>query len=241
MVTNLYPTSRLLTSPRPGDAGASWRVAGWSQPAEIVGGDFIEVHREGDMVRIWIGDVTGHGRLAAFASTVIRTRLRPFFTVAPTPHALRAASAQIFGSFDGDRFLSATIIELDQRRGLATVINAGNPSVVVYRADRQAVETVASSGMPLGLMSPAEWAAPEPCVVKLGPGDQILCFTDGLVDDRGRRGRFGMRRVIRVLQRNPDEAVSELASRFAAFSNPQAESDDVTVVSIQRGNDNPPA
>jgi serine phosphatase RsbU (regulator of sigma subunit) len=223
-----------LNPPSSEVANSSWKVEGWSQPAEVVGGDFVEVRRDGDIVRIWIGDVTGHGRLAAYASTVLRAKLQQFFAVDPTPQALRAASASVYNTFEGERFLCTTFITLNERQGRATVWNAGNPSVVVRRKQSNTIESIPSTGMPLGLVAPGEWVAPEPTVVELAPGDQLICFTDGLVDDRGRRGRFGMRRVIRVLQQRPDEAISELASRFTAFSNPQTESDDVTVVSIQR-------
>jgi serine phosphatase RsbU (regulator of sigma subunit) len=221
----------------PGPGGNLWDLQSWSRPADAVGGDFIEAHWRGSVLRIWVADVTGHGFLAARLAGRVRRVLRRYFAAPVSPDMLRQASAEVYRVLEGERFLSVTVLECDTRTNRVTILNAGNPPVVVYRQRGSTLETAPSSGMPLGLVSDAEWQAPRPVQFRLAPGDQLLCFTDGLTDEPGRRGRFGLRRVIRAFRRHRRNVIDELAGRLAAFSDqprPGLEQDDVTVLCLER-------
>ena len=74
---------------------------------------------------------------------------------------------------------------------------------------------------------------------RLGPGERLLLFTDGLWDARSRSGEpFGRKRLFehwaRALNLPLVEAVGELVARVSAHTEGADFEDDFTVVGIER-------
>ena len=73
--------------------------------------------------------------------------------------------------------------------------SAGHPPPLVVRAGG-AVETVPCSGPLLGIVP----AVVHPdVIVRLGPGDALVCFTDGVTEGRGAKGMYGDDRLAELL------------------------------------------
>jgi serine phosphatase RsbU (regulator of sigma subunit) len=71
---------------------------------------------------------------------------------------------------------------LDTNDHTVTLVNAGHPSPLIYRAATCALEEATPKdivGLPLGVVDGFDYAS---CQVKLGPGDSVFIFTDGVTD-----------------------------------------------------------
>jgi serine phosphatase RsbU (regulator of sigma subunit) len=89
--------------------------------------------------------------------------------------------------------------------------------------------------MPLGLMAEMAYEEGE---ARLGPGDGVLFYSDGLVEAHSAgREMFGFGRLARLLTGAPgaDGTIGGLLRELAAFTGPGWEQeDDVTLVTVLR-------
>ncbi|MET7952327.1 PP2C family protein-serine/threonine phosphatase, partial [Micromonospora sp. NPDC005324] len=102
---------------------------------------------------------------------------------------------------DHDRYgmITAVLAELDQLTGILQVISAGHPSGIVLRAGKivKVLPTPTALPVTLGDRRP-------PVVVEeaLEPGDQVLLYTDGIIEARTPDGEtFGTERLVEFATR----------------------------------------
>jgi len=73
-------------------------------------------------------------------------------------------------------------------------------------------------------------------VVRLGPGESLVLYTDGVTDTRGPTGRFGTDRLARVLagatDLEPDEIANRVDAALLEFED-GAQRDDVALLVLQ--------
>lgn len=169
-----------------------------------VGGDFLDVFELDDgSVAFFIGDVAGHD-LDAVATMVIAR------------HTLRAAGLHLRRTGRILRWLHDTLVATPDTVfctalfGVASphhdgsthvrLANGGHPPPVVVRADGQ-TETLSEHGRLLG--APTAWREPPEVEVQLQPGDRLLLYTDGLLENQ--RPRW-----------SPEDLHREVAARTSA-------------------------
>jgi serine phosphatase RsbU (regulator of sigma subunit) len=216
----------------------AWEIDGWIVPEDASGGgDFVMTQSTADSIRVWMCDVTGHGRGAAAASARVRRILRPFVQAPITLRNLCRANELVFRALQGDRFVCVTAIELATRGGRAIVANSGNPMLLLHRRGAERIDRFSSTGMPLGLIDPAEWRPPTFALTYLKPGDRFACFTDGVSDELARGSKPGLKRIVRSLLRPHGSPANEIAFRMTTATQTSAAQtgaghDDMTVVTI---------
>lgn len=150
-----------------------------------VGGDWYDVFRTADDLVLVIGDVTGHDLEASARMADLRGLLRAHAVHgSPAPDQVLAALAATATALRMDATATVTVGRLAPAAGGRWVLrfcNAGHPPPLLL-----------SRGA-------AAWLAPEPdlmlgvddsvCrtthVAELSPGDTVVLFTDGLVEQRG--------------------------------------------------------
>ena len=156
-------------------------VAGILEPAYNVAGDSFDYALNDDVLHVAIIDAMGHGLEAAIMATV---------AVAAYRHARRgdvdlpdlyaAMDEAITTQFPDDRFLTAQMVRLDVSSGLMRWVNAGHPHPLLLR-DRHVVRTLDSpTTLPVGFGG----ADPQVSEEALEPGDRVLFFTDGIIEER---------------------------------------------------------
>lgn len=181
-----------ITTPRVGIAGAL-------EPAYEVGGDAFDYAINGDLAEFAIVDAMGHGlRSSLMASAAVgsyRHSRRAGIDLPATYGGMDAVVAQQFGD---DEFVTAQIATLQLESGLLRWVNAGHPAPLLVRGLRVVRELQSSVTLPAGIGG----AAPEVSEVALEPGDRVLFYTDGVVEQRVVRGeQFGKERMIDLLLR----------------------------------------
>jgi CHASE3 domain sensor protein len=148
----------------------------------VVSGDFYDVLEDGNGGwALMIGDVCGKGATAAAATAMARWTLRSSLRVGDAPaEALRFLNDVALRQNDDGRFITAACLQLTFEAGAARVAIAcaGHPAPILVPRDGPPV-TVAAEGDLLGVMPSIRLHTAE---LRLGPGDSLVAYTDGVTD-----------------------------------------------------------
>jgi len=153
-----------------------------------VSGDFYDVFPIRGGWALTIGDVCGKGQEAAAMTAAARHAIRVLASFDDDPGAVLAKANEILlaGGYE-DRFVTAKLayVRWEKRRLRVTLADAGHPGPAVVRADGR-VELMAGGGQPLGLFPAAGLPAAPPQVetLRLGVGDLLFFYSDGVTDAR---------------------------------------------------------
>ena len=220
--------------PEPGGIDLSVRYR--SVGAGVIGGDFYDVFTV-DGGRSWlvvIGDVCGKGPEAAAVTSLVRHTIRAAARADPSPAALlRMCNDAILDADLGERFATIQIAAVRPQDGQAELRLAcgGHPPPVIRRADG-AIEEVQVRGDLVGLFEGAGW---EETASRLGAGDDMVLFTDGLLEARSPSGAFAPQLLDQVLRATAgataDQTTSALLAAIDAFEAGQPR-DDLAVLVV---------
>jgi serine phosphatase RsbU (regulator of sigma subunit) len=218
-------------SPRRGE----FDIAGYTVPAEIVGGDFFDFIPVTDRIQgIAIADASGHGLPAALQVRDVYTGLRMGvardFKIVRTVERLNRIIHQ---SRMTTKFVSLFYGEMEEE-GNFIYVNAGHPPPLHFHA--KGVTTLKQTGLVLG---PSATATYSRGFLSLEPGDALLLFTDGMLEATDPKGReFGVERLKRAFlalrERPSDEIVRALVEKVGEHARGRAAEDDRTVVVVKR-------
>ena len=160
-------------------------VAGRYRAAAVdqdVGGDFYDVFpiAEGRW-GIAIGDVCGKGPEAAALTSLARYTIRAVADRGPE-QVLELLNEAVLREQGSDRFLTALVGEVrpDGDELVLDLAVGGHPAPLLVRADGT-VEPVAIRGSLIGVIPDMKYIATR---VRLGVGDKLVLYTDGLTDAR---------------------------------------------------------
>lgn len=216
------------------------RVAGLSLAASYtvgdrvleVGGDFYDVvTRDDGVVAAVIGDVCGRGVDAAALTGMARHTLATLLQEGVSPQrALTRLNARL--RLDGSwRFITAGVALLRAHGDGYAVrwTSAGHPAPVMLRAGRDALRG-AGGGVPMGVLDSPVFATSR---LRLGGGDTLLMFTDGLTESRDGDGlMFEDAGLGAALTRLRDVPVQTLVDELSETA--QA-ADDIALLAIRAG------
>lgn len=214
-----------------------WRIATRYQPAREVGGDFYDFLALADgKLGVVLGDVTDKGIPAALVMATTRSMLR---AVAMQPQvtpgqALAQVNDLLCPDLPSSMFVTCFYAIVDPATGRVIFANAGQDTPYLRRPDGS-VGTLYATGMPMGLLPESRYEEGEATVA---PGDELLFFSDGLVEaHKASREMFGLPRLQRLLGSQDDATppITMLLHELAEFTGPDWEQeDDITLVSVQR-------
>jgi sigma-B regulation protein RsbU (phosphoserine phosphatase) len=163
-----------------------------------VGGDFYDVFESArNDWSIVIGDVCGKGPEAAALAALVRYTTRAAAIQTRRPRLVLNLVNEVVLRQSEDQFCTAAYVRLRPEGGAAraTISCAGHPQPLVLRA-RGDVETVPCRGRVLG---PFPDLASVDRIVRLGPGEALVLYTDGVTDARNADGFFGEERLAETL------------------------------------------
>ena len=197
-----------------------------------VGGDFYDVfERDGEWVLV-IGDVCGRGAEAAALTSLARHTIRAQAQHLKTPSSILWAlhEAVVADSGDDSRFLTAGCVVL--RGEELTAALGGHPPALLLRADGR-VEELETTGSLLGL--------PETTTIsdvggRLGAGDALVLYTDGVIEARRGGELFGEERLRSLLSGLAGSAADRIAGAIqdAAIDFGGSAEDDLAVLVLRQ-------
>jgi sigma-B regulation protein RsbU (phosphoserine phosphatase) len=225
-------------SPRRGDLD----IAGYTVPAEIVGGDFFDFIPVTDRIQgIAIADASGHGLPAALQVRDVYTGLRMGvardFKIVRTVERLNRIIHQ---SRMTTKFVSLFYGEIEED-GNFIYVNAGHPPPLHFHA--KGATPLKQTGLVLG---PSATATYSRGFLNLGPGDALLLYTDGMVEATDPKGlEFGVERLkkafLSLREKPADEIVRALVEKVGGHCRDCPSEDDRTVVVVKRAAAEPSA
>ena len=252
---------RVLLRPVPAELGAvriAVRYISATSRATI-GGDLYEVIAAPDATRFIIGDVQGKGLEAVkMASTV----LGAFRQVAPDTSDLAVIAARIEATLarelSDEQFVTAIVAQVSADGSKVELLNRGHPPPLLVDGTGPRLVEAAEGGLPLGLAQleadPGHLGQPgqagqaaqpgqaaqagspgRTAVIEVGPGDQILFYTDGVSEARGRSGEFfplAQSRAVRDAG-DPDQILDALSAEVLRHVG-HALDDDAAMLLIRR-------
>jgi GAF domain-containing protein len=209
-----------------------WQMATHYRPGgrAEVGGDFYDAIPLGEgLLAIFIGDVMGHGVAAAAAMAQMRSAIRAYLCIDPTPSAVVTALDGMFSRLSIDQLTSLAYAVIDTTAGEVRIVSAGHyPPMIVSRdgAPRLA-QTAPQRALGAGGDDRIETAWP------LEPGDTILLYTDGLVERRDEVIDEGLARLARHAHVLNQESLDDGLRTLVARLDDDAGDDDVTAIAVR--------
>ncbi|MEU3370140.1 SpoIIE family protein phosphatase [Streptomyces sp. NPDC006660] len=199
-----------------------------------IGGDWYDVvPLPGGRVGVAIGDVQGHDTHAAAVMGQLRIVLRAYAAEGHAPATVIARASVFLHELDTDRFATCTYAEADLSTGVLQIVRAGHVDPLVRLPDGSCRRMPVEGGLPLGLS--AEFGRLEYPVstVELDPGQTLLLYTDGLVEQPGADLDDGMRLLASLVRSGPEE-LEALADRLCDEVDERGGDDDVALLLLRR-------
>jgi serine phosphatase RsbU (regulator of sigma subunit) len=181
-------------------------------PAEILGGDFFDVTEIDDLhIGIIMADVCGHGVAASLVVVVLKTLLLNAAPFVKTPSMfLEHLNVQLLKIVPESYYLTCFYGILNTTTGLLKYASCGHPPPFLVRKSGT-LERLKSRGFFLGLDPQLDL---EEQSTVLEANDQIIAFTDGLVDIQiDAQESYGDNRLERCLAANIGLPASQILDR----------------------------
>ncbi|MFB9216154.1 SpoIIE family protein phosphatase [Vibrio sinaloensis] len=175
-----------------------------STPSTVFNGDLIVVaNRPHGGVYVMIADATGHG-LPAAISAIPATRA--FFSMAAKGLSLGEIVNEINDALvrflPMGMMLAASVFEIRANGFEVSWWGGGLPDGYLLNPDGTIERRLVSRHMPLGVLKSHEFET-DLVHMKLQPDQQILCYTDGVIEASDRNGeQFGPERLEQALATN---------------------------------------
>ncbi|MFG1805685.1 PP2C family protein-serine/threonine phosphatase [Streptomyces sp. NPDC049040] len=172
-------------------------IAGILEPAYDVAGDSFDYALNDDVLHFAMIDAMGHGLSAAVMATAAiggyRHSRRSDVGLSGIYAYMDEVIAEQFGP---EQFVTAQMMELNVVTGHLQWVNAGHPWPLLIRDHEVVGQLEGDTTLPVG------FGGQEPLVSHrtLRPGDRVLCFTDGLIEEHLSGGRqFGLAQLIDII------------------------------------------
>jgi PAS domain S-box-containing protein len=215
------------------ELAARYRAAG---EGNEVGGDFYDAFEVVDGAWILtIGDVCGKGPEAAAVTGLARHTLRAVAFHEPRPsRILSMLNDAILREIGDERFCTVCCIRVRPSTGgfRITVSSGGHPLPLVLRADG----SVESAGRPSLLLGVLPEVDPTDHALDLWPGDAIVLYTDGVVEEDRLAIEPGTQRLARIVQVCAGKDAAGIAAaieRSVVELGPEAPRDDFAVLVLR--------
>jgi serine phosphatase RsbU (regulator of sigma subunit)/anti-sigma regulatory factor (Ser/Thr protein kinase) len=199
-------------------------LAGSCESAREVGGDFCDALSLDDhSMLLVVADVMGKGVPAAIFATITRSLVRAMAPDCHQPAELLARlNRHLYEELSAvSMFITVQLVFIDLQRRELVAASAGHCPVMVVSPETGIVETVRTTGIPLGILPDVTYAQQ---TATLDDPGCLLLYTDGLTEARNLAGdMFGQERLAEWLREHcrrghrADQLRDELASDLIAF------------------------
>ncbi|MFI8823874.1 PP2C family protein-serine/threonine phosphatase [Streptomyces sp. NPDC053431] len=179
-----------------------------------------------------VGDVVGHGLEAATVMGMLRSALSAAVRALYEP----AKSLEVLGlyarSVEGALATTAVQAVIDSSRRRIAYSSAGHPPPVLLHADGTCELLDQATDPPLGAR-PDHVPRPQ-ADVRYGPGDNLVLYTDGLIERRDQDIDVGLRQLTEALARHAGLGPDQLADAvLACLGVAGGARDDIALITVR--------
>ncbi|MBY5715600.1 SpoIIE family protein phosphatase [Rhizobium leguminosarum] len=215
-------------------------IAAYMRPAEEVGGDYYDVLKSGNRLKIGIGDVTGHGLESGVLMLMVQSVARALQEAGNTDAVkfLTDLNSALFKNIVRtkiDKHLTLAFLDYD---GKEMILSGQHEEVVVVRANGE-VERIDTMdlGIPIGLEADIS-AFIKTREISFETGDLILLHTDGVTEAENDAGElFGIERLCRealsLKDQSAEKVVAGIIATLMLFIGSQKIYDDITLLAVR--------
>ncbi len=217
-------------------------VAGFMQAANEVGGDYYDVLTSNNgLVRIGIGDVTGHGLESGVLMIMVQTAIRTLLAANERDpvKVLNTLNQVIYDNaqrMNTDKNLSLLLLDYADGR---VCLSGQHEEMIVVRAngDVERIDTV-DLGFPIGLVDDiADFVTQRQ--IDLRVGDLAVLYTDGITEAEGPdHTLYGLDRLVETIKNNYHASASGIRQCIVedvrSHIGNQIVHDDITLVILKQ-------
>ncbi len=216
-------------------------IAGFMEPADEVGGDYYDVLSHNGVIKIGIGDVTGHGLESGVVMLMVQTAVRTLLNSGITDDKvfLDVLNRTIYGNVQRMQAnKSLTLALLDYRAGNIRLSGQHEELLLVRKGGQiERIDTI-DLGFPIGLDENIAHLISE-INISLNPGDGVVLYTDGFTEaENDRRELYGIERLCQVITQNwdleADAIKNSIIKDVRAFIGKQKVYDDLTLIVLKQ-------
>lgn len=228
--------TRLLPEKAPEIEG--FDIAGTSQPAREVGGDFFDYFSlVGRRIGIAIADVSDKGLKGAMNAVLANGMLHEVVKSGTSCGGiLSALNSDLHPRIEKHIFVSLGFAVLEQNGKTLYWANAAQPYPMLKRGE-QIIEIKNTSELPLGMLKNVSYHDWE---MDLQSGDIIIFYTDGIIEAENESGKmYGIERLERSIERmdpgrGAGEIIQHILHNVTQFAGNAEQYDDMTVVVVKK-------
>ncbi|MFJ8588293.1 SpoIIE family protein phosphatase [Streptomyces sp. NPDC093595] len=199
-----------------------------------IGGDWYDIiPLPGGRVGAVIGDVQGHDTHAAAVMGQLRIVLRAYAAEGHTPATVMARASVFLHELDTERFATCTYLEADLATGVVQLVRAGHVDPLLRDTDGSCRRVPVEGGLPLGLSAEFGRLDYPVSLLELDPGQALLLYTDGLIEQPGADLDDGMQWLTALVRGGPSD-LQLLADHLCEVVDERAGDDDVAVLLLRR-------
>ena len=215
-----------------------FEIAAYSVSAREVGGDFYDFIDMGeDKAGMVIGDVTGKSVSGALVMSASRSVFRMLSEEnLGVGEIMIRANRRTKKDIKSGMFVALLYAVLDAKDRTLSLCSAGQTQPIHWSSETGESTLVETKGdtFPLGILEDVGYQETR---LQLAPGDKIVLYTDGIVEDMNdKKEIFGFERLLEIVQEassmSADSLLKEILDRVNAFAGGAAQHDDLTVIII---------
>lgn len=208
-------------------------------PAKDVGGDFYDFFQiDDERIGLVIADVSGKGVPASLFMAVSRTLLRATaFRGVSSAECLTYANKLLCKESLDSMFVTVFYGIYHYKTGMMDYTNAGHNPPYLLRGGRTVECLPVASNFVVGVFDDIEF---ESNTLTFGIGDTLLLYTDGVTeafnDKREQFSESNLQDILASMHESSSakEVVTSVLQSVKAFSGDYPQSDDITLLSLQR-------
>lgn len=217
-------------------------IVSFANTASEVGGDYVDVIQTDKGTYYIIADVSGKGLSAALymvrMQALVHLIINKFH---PTPKELCLELNEYIKSGKFDKtFVTASVAFFPKNENQFTIVRAGHNSPLLYKADKDVVLDLKTTGFALGMTSTQRLKMfMKEARINFNPGDSLLIYTDGLNEARNEMNEeFGDSRIRAMFEiygaLEPKTTVKKMQNSLEDFIGTTKPLDDITFSCIKK-------
>ncbi len=201
-------------------------------PMDKVGGDFYDFKENGNMIEIFIADVSGHGLVSAFISMIAKMAYDSIYDKNSCTNVLAQLNDILCNSTVNSIYMTTFFCLIERESKKLKYANAGHFYPVVYRKNTDEFYELKAKGKPLGWFTDLQLAEEE---MQLTEGDRVVFYTDGITECMNTQNElYGENRFKEFIRRNavmePEKFSSILIEELKSFCSNEKFNDDLCLL-----------
>lgn len=179
-------------------------------------------------------DATGHGLSSTITLmpmvSIFKTMVQKGYRLEPI---IREINVRLLEQLPVDRFVAASLVEIDLNHEELKVWNGGMPELLLLDETHQIIHRFHSSHMALGILEDAQFEV-RSMHRKLPEKGLLFSFSDGVIEQEDHIGRaFGIDRLSQIVKRNRSDILKIIASAMNDHVRSTNFDDDVSMYELR--------